>query len=539
MSPKCAKCKQSLQNKDVLKCLKCSNNYDTHCAGRPKLFLLMSNESKKSWTCSLCKRNKNSPSTVTSKKPSDVIVRSTITRKAKTDPPSTPKPSTSSLSATGESAASESLQVLSAINTPSLDNVTHRKPSRNKINLPIQDMSNTEISFESTQSEIGDGDTLLDSSNLNRSCPELGSRSEEELAEYKNKVICLELRLQSTENEIQNLIRENGSLKKRIEANEEAIKKLTLICTPTSKKEKSKTQRASIISSKRKAIKLRNEKNFDHDNTLEQALPVNNDISPSRSPTNRFNETRNSKENTENTESPTETAVTQRGDDAHDISQVKRQQPPKIYLFGGQQCVGLATKLHQMQRDSNIVKYNVSASIKPGANTESILEAVSHQKFLKDDKIVLSVGEHDSNPMDVLTSLHKTLITLRNNSVFILSVRESSDLDIDNLNYMLSRSCVSVNNLLFIDSMCMQNKFINKKKYLGKMCMKLILKIEQMDYKKAFYNYVETRNDSALDCARSLSILNEKNPVISNNLHTVSDKPPPQKGTIPYYFFRS
>ncbi|XP_061725415.1 uncharacterized protein LOC133531299 [Cydia pomonella] len=109
----------------------------------------------------------------------------------------------------------------------------------------------TDASLESVQSDDEDTDTSVDTCNPNRSCPDLRSVTEDTLKDHKNTIANLETRLQTAEEEINNLILENGTLKKVLEEREQTIKKLTHICSsPADSIKKKKRNRKNLSSIK-------------------------------------------------------------------------------------------------------------------------------------------------------------------------------------------------------------------------------------------------------------------------------------------------
>lgn len=267
----CTNCEREIQGTEFLKCCKCKKTYDIHCSGRSsKLFQLMTKDSKKTWTCLSCRSNSRDTSTPkknSSKKTQLKISKQTkptkkITTKSSSPSPSsnitteeseksmstithlqqgepdglmpTDNPSPHHSQVTDEDKPSPSSPYHSAVSTPSQDNITLRRPMKLMQPQTPEVLCTTDDSLKSIRSydsEDLDAETLLD--NCNRSCPDIRATTEETLVEYKNKIHGLELRLQAAEHEIENLILENGTLKKQILDNEHTISNLTRICTST------------------------------------------------------------------------------------------------------------------------------------------------------------------------------------------------------------------------------------------------------------------------------------------------------------------
>lgn len=272
MALACTKCNKSILDKDFLKCSKCKQTYDIQCSGRSaKIFLLMSADSKKVWTCLSCRSTSISPNKTSTKKTklikncqgkttiknsqknvyvvpsmSNVITECSSAQHLQAE-------SSTQCSPIKGNVSSPPSNYQSANSTPSQDNITLRKPMQLRLALAPDSkeelearISATGISFDSNQSRYSDDlntETILDTYDQNRSCPIIATTTSELLAEYTDKIHHLELRLQSAEHEIEKLILENGTLRKQIQDNDHTIKNLTRICTSTSKKPKRKMTR--------------------------------------------------------------------------------------------------------------------------------------------------------------------------------------------------------------------------------------------------------------------------------------------------------
>lgn len=70
---------------------------------------------------------------------------------------------------------------------------------------------------------------------LNRSCPVLGTNLQDDLEFLRAKNVNLETELQKADSEIENLLAENNSLKKQIEDYKKKVQNLTKICKSTEK----------------------------------------------------------------------------------------------------------------------------------------------------------------------------------------------------------------------------------------------------------------------------------------------------------------
>lgn len=291
----CAKCNMSISDKYFLKCFKCKLAYDVECSGKPpKLFPLMSTESKKAWACLSCRSASNAPNETSSKKgillknsngktmtkniPKNVSAAPSMSSVAKELDKAKPsftqhqqiESDKSTLNSVGQSPQDRPAKgkiptplgnCQSANSTPSQEHITLRKPMQLRQALapeseeePQAKNSASEISLESMDrshdSDDLNAESMQDTYDQNRSCPVITAATSETMAEYKNNILNLELRLQTAEHEIENLILENGTLRKQIQDNELTIKNLTRICTSTSKKSKKHPSKKNLTSLK-------------------------------------------------------------------------------------------------------------------------------------------------------------------------------------------------------------------------------------------------------------------------------------------------
>lgn len=216
--PVCKKCDRVIVEKKFLKCAVCNCSYDITCTSVTfKSFLLMSDKGKKEWKCHPCWT-----------------------------------------------------LIHDQNNMPEQQNVTHRK--KHVINV------STGNSFCSllTESDLDDSDDEMDSTNehsdnstsgnraiLNRSCPNLKSRTIEDLEDLEKRFSALEKKCASAEQEIDNLMLENNCLRKKIEGYELKIKKLTTICKSTEKKYPSNNKSAvKSVSDKHTPKRMKSTLNF-------------------------------------------------------------------------------------------------------------------------------------------------------------------------------------------------------------------------------------------------------------------------------------
>lgn len=246
----CNKCKRTADLKNSVVCSACSLTYHFDCEGYPeKLYSLMEPQKKESWKCKLCIRKNKLPN----KSPKPITPTSNITLRKNNMTSNKPGPSNkntpreeaclhsdtkfeeghsrTSLSVPAEVNKTEEVRVSVGSNSPTDDNSTSRKFS---ITIP------TENSFEmlSEEEDLQDSSRISEAHfDMNRSFPELRMNKSYVLDEMKQTIDALKDKLESADQEIQNLLAENSTLSKRLAESELRIDQLTHICKSTSKKQ--------------------------------------------------------------------------------------------------------------------------------------------------------------------------------------------------------------------------------------------------------------------------------------------------------------
>lgn len=206
MAPLCVKCNKTVQGKDFLRCSKCKKIYDIQCAGRSKIFQLMTIESKNVWICPPCHSGENT-SNKDSKK-GQYIPKNTdsgkITIRKKTCPQKLP----------GNHSLSPQI-------------LTQKSKSTESITRPCF---------------INDSSQSLDES-LSKSL-EL-SVDPDIVSELKLQIKTLKTELASTENELQNVIIEKNEFLRQIDKLNREISTLKNICKAPQQIKKSRKSTSS------------------------------------------------------------------------------------------------------------------------------------------------------------------------------------------------------------------------------------------------------------------------------------------------------
>ncbi|KAF9416048.1 hypothetical protein HW555_006460 [Spodoptera exigua] len=82
-------------------------------------------------------------------------------------------------------------------------------------------------------------------------------------------------------------------------------------------------------------------------------------------------------------------------------SRGKTKNVRKIYVLGGQRCIGLGEKLARTRINTKYEEYKVSSLIKPWAPSAEILNGCQNIEDLPENYMILSIGESDTNPTKI------------------------------------------------------------------------------------------------------------------------------------------
>lgn len=385
-----------------------------------------------------------------------------------------------------------------------MENVTIRRHQRQNISTS---------SFESINSDY-----------LSKSLPDLstGNILNEEIAELKEEVENLKRLLQSANDEIDNLISENNTLKKNSLQSEKQILKYKKICSnpsistrkSLSSKKKSKLKTKTIHSSIPK-LNL---------NFSDLALSIDDEAqTPDGAETKTVAETADDTTiNTRNMGPNSKVATPEVFQSTNSvIGNVLSQSPikkPCIFITGGQQCTGLASELISSREDTKYEQYDIFSFTKPQAPSDEIITSCENITDSEKNYVILCIGENDKNPYKLLCNLVQILRSLPKTNFIVLNIRKNIYLNENLLNNLLYSTCNNFINCKFLNIMAFPSYKYNKKEYLLQCCKKINYILDMQYYKKKFL----TINKINKNCKRDNS---------SRNYYVLA-KP----GTIPYYF---
>lgn len=362
--------------------------------------------------------------------------------------------------------------------------VTQRNRKRNKSyeTLPDVDLNSTFLSTQSDQAN---------------SLPDLSTLHSEQMNDLSEQVASLKIELESAHEEINKLLTENSILQKKNTDLEIKNSNLINICSSSGKKRKQNLN-ISRTPMNLKKINLNDSLN----ETTNKAMVGD-----------KFTQTTPQKK---------EKSILCTEEMHHSTNTERR----KIWIFGSQQCVGLASELIQSRDSTPHVNYEVEAQTKPNANSEEILKGIQNAKFKEDDKIVLSLGENDCNPIMILSVLCTILMQFRDMNIFVLSAIHSNFLNEPKLNSEIKRVCSNFPKSHFIEYDKLNRMSMSKTMLLKYQCKIINFKIDCTDYNEKFI----TKDNKKTVNGKNKKTLNK------SEIQTNQKKDKSLKGTIPYYF---
>ncbi|CAG9786226.1 unnamed protein product [Diatraea saccharalis] len=285
-----------------------------------------------------------------------------------------------------------------------------------------------------------------------RSLPDLSIRENDEIVLLKQTISNLNIQLETAHLEIENLHLENNALQKQIVERDSKIKQLITICSSTKKVIKKKCEFS----------------------------------------VSKFN-TSTGSQNTDTRVASIQTEYQKQDlDTSKSLNNTKEKVvKSKIMIYGAQQCVGLASLLSDLRRNTKYEDYKIFAETKPFAQTEDILKSVDYCNLGSMDKIILCVGENDSNALKTTSELYYVLKKVKNATVIVLGVLNNDHQNERLLNYSIEKTCKMFTNCHFIRFDTFAKKLLNKmvKKYI---CTRVNMLIDTIDYE---YKYLITKTN--------------------------------------------
>lgn len=512
---KCAICKNDIRRNEFLQCQICQLFYDKKCVPTTSKRLAVMMTKKQTWKCNTCstkaihnKSNTSSPTVI------QQTGRNTSQYKQTQKNYSTPgKISPKKFYKTG------------TVNCP----LTFESPEdlNTQVTVRRKDSSKKNLSHEILSPSMQEDDSYV-SSSPNQSACSLPTFSETAaVTTLKEDLNVLSTQLSSAHEEISNLNQEIITLKKELEIKDKKINLLKqLVQNPTSqtpnkftpgKNSSLKKIEKRVWSSSKVGKQLFNiSLNQTKDTNISHCDVLSKDIAGMEL-LEKPNVCTNS-----DTENPHKT----------------------VYLFGGEQCSGLGATLYESRQSTQYEKYEIKSFIKPNATTEEILQTSKIFNYLPNDRIILSVGEHDTNPFMITTALSSFINANLKANIIVLGVKNNIHLNCAKLNYTLKHVCNNFLNSTFIAT----SNVTHNMAFLKSTCRAINFSIDSQDYDKKYIScFKKTHNEYVKKHVR-YNVEPSKLPVrgtIPYYFQTIKDKrkmssvsPPkiPKPGTIPFYF---
>lgn len=355
-----------------------------------------------------------------------------------------------------------------------LDNVTIRKPKLTK-----------SVSLEGINSSLNSTHSVdVMGMSLDLSTHHVLTSNMEDM---KSEITSLRIHLDSTQNELENVILENNDLKKQISHLAQEVEILKQICrSPVSSLRKNN-------SSAKKSVKRRLVENFRN-----SPIKLHDDIctndtgnisqTTSCSPAKEYPEVQ-SEQVLNNMEEPLKSAKSSSQESAGirntNINKKNieiKENPKRLFLFGGRQCAGLSSSLRKSRVRRPYEHYQIVSFIKPNAKSVDILNCAKLFDITPEDRVLICVGQHDSNPLEVMTELCIYLKSAKC-PVFVIKVFENVHLNVSKLNDMLIMISRQLKKSIYID--------IDSSYHYSSfdICSKINSIVDQHDYNQKFLNF--------------------------------------------------
>lgn len=320
------------------------------------------------------------------------------------------------------------------------DNVTMRK----KIVINVQ----TENTFQSLSEEeiLNISSVPSEEDKLNRSCPERTINTYYDIEEKNMMINNLENKLGSAEEEIDNLLLENSTLKKIITDYEQKIRCLNDICKGPSTSAKKNNNRlsktATLTSTPKPCMK-----------PLHNILP--------NAPDNpiRMNTILNT-QNTPTTQSSKEEVNGNKQQQSLEAKTGKTSARHNVLLLADETGRHLRERLQRILGND----YQVTAVIKPNATLEQIvLSNLSWgQKFTKNDYVIILAGSHDYNITEFQSALYNSIGAFKNTNVLYGEISKNHFINKFKLNKLIEIISCNMENFHYSKLSFYRNNQLNR-----------------------------------------------------------------------------
>lgn len=381
--PTCTKCKKKVLNREFLHCKNCNYDYHLDCESVSyKLFRLMKN--KCNWKCRKCTNSKIHSST----------------------------PKHSSASCGGETSPELVVQ------KPEI----HRSQTTPVENDYVTQRKRKALIDSVTHSAVGSLSSSLSETNISnpyKSLPDLSALQNTDFESLKREIHDLKLALQSTENEMDNIILEKVELQKKILEQDRKIQYLLQVCeNPKNNPTITKTAKRRKRRSANKLNKTKDEYNLSPRAMGISTFDINDDLTP-------INESSQ--------------GVTKDGSMQQQSQDRNSQNRKSIYILADEQGQGLREALRK-QINHN---YDIFSFWKRGADLVQVINtcksSVAH--LTKQDYLIIVAGKNDKNSFYLKTKLLEWLSTMTNTNVIVCGLPANAYLNNISVNFELELIC--------------------------------------------------------------------------------------------------
>lgn len=154
-----------------------------------------------------------------------------------------------------------------------------------------------------------------------------------------------------------------------------------------------------------------------------------------------------------------------------------------MFVFGGSQCIRLSSTLRKSRVNSPYERYQIVSFIKPNASSEEILNSAKLFDISPNDRVLIGIGQHDSNRFKIMTELGEFL-KLINCPVFVLKIFKNNYLNETKLNNLLKMICMQYKKSRFLNFNFNYYSNVN-------VCNEINLKLDQFDYDSKYLSFKE------------------------------------------------
>lgn len=443
--PTCSKCKKKMLNREFLHCKTCNNDYHLDCESVSyKLFRLMKNKSN--WRCRKClngtqkKVHSSTPKQISPSYSKEAHFVSELKKPA------------SSLNTTGNEVKSQITPV------DHEDYVTQRrkKSSSNNITFSTVDSSGSSLS-----------ETNI--SNPCKSLPDMSTLQNTELESLKREIYDLKIALQSTENEMENIIIEKNGLERKISEQDRKIQYLLHICA--NPKNNAATTKSARKQKRRYANKLDKTKDEYNLSPRTPGIPTDN-INEELTPINQINT--DSDENISHKMSE-ENSIMRR---KYENNTRKRK---RIYILADEQGQGLREALlSQVDQE-----YNIFSFWKRGADLVQIINTCKSDvaQLTKQDYLIIAGGMNSTNPFYLKTKLLEWLNTMNNTNIIICGLPKNAYLNNTSLNFEMKLICQGFPHCSFVNMYYKTSKYASKF-FIQNLCFALTRELCHLSHRR-------------------------------------------------------